>query len=53
MCIFGAFYFGIGINFPTLRTVDQVFSALFTTVISFREPNFSEKNEVIKYATDS
>ena len=43
MCIFEAFYFGTGINFPTLRTVDQVFSALVTTVISFSKLNFLKK----------
>ena len=43
MCIFEAFYFGTGINFPTLRTLDQVLSALFTTVILFRKPNFLKK----------
>ena len=43
MCIFEAFYFGTGTNFPTLRTVGQVFSAVFTTVISFKKSNFLEK----------
>ena len=43
MCIFGGFYFGTGINFPTLRAVDQVFSAAFTTMISFGKSNFQKK----------
>ena len=43
MCIFEPFYFGTGTNFPTLRTVDQAFSSLLGTVISFKKLNFQEK----------
>ena len=43
MCVFRPFYFGTWINFPTLRTLEQVFSTFFTTVISFKKLNFLKK----------
>ena len=43
MCKIATFCFDTGTNFPTLRTVDQVFSAAFTVVISFKKLNFLKK----------
>ena len=39
MCKFRPSCFGIGTNFLTLRTVDQVFSTVLTIVISLRNSN--------------
>ena len=36
MCKFGPFCYGIWTNFPTLRTVDQVFSSGYGIEISFK-----------------
>ena len=43
MCIFGPFYFDTGTDFPTLGTVDQVFSTAFTILIKFKKLNFLKK----------
>ena len=43
MCVFGPFYFGTGTNVSFLRALEQVFSTVFTTVISFKKLNFLKK----------
>ena len=41
---FGPVSFGNGINFPILRTVDQVFSTVYSRYYNFIQTlNFSEK----------
>ena len=43
MCVFRPFYFGTWTNFPTLKTLEQVFSTVFTTAISLKKLNFLKK----------